>query len=155
MEIKPVVVDDVIRLDPNSESALPDWAHSLLHPKGEIYPPLAFQVSALEIWLHDQQKSGNGVLLAEDLFEDLEATGMRARCLGLHEAEAIKKCGAKFFRENFGSEGVFCWRTVVVRSDGMRFTPFVSECNNEVTLRWFLIDCRRHLDSPVFLHPKR
>jgi len=149
-----VVSDDVVLVDRNVDLEFPDWEHHIVLPNLEASGPIAFQPESLEVWLHENQKSGQP-MFADDLFQYLEQNNMREKCLGLCEARAIQKKGIKFFRNHFGSEIVVCFKMVIARSDGIRFAPFLAEAigREEVALGWFMIDCRRNIDAPVYLFP--
>ncbi|MCK9344916.1 MAG: hypothetical protein M0P64_02170 [Candidatus Pacebacteria bacterium] len=144
----------VVHVDRAGDLMFPDWEHRIIQPSFESFGPIAFVPKSLETWFHKNQESGVP-MIAEDLLLYLEQNKMRERCLGLYEAQAIQKKGIRFYREHFGSEIVLCWKCVIARSDGLRYVPFLAEATGreEVVLGWFPVDCRRHIDAPVYLFP--
>lgn len=150
-----VVSDDVVLVDRNVDLEFPDWEHHIVFPSLESSGPIAFQPESLEVWLHENQKLGRP-MFADDLLQYLEQNNMRERCLGLCEARAIQKKGIEFYEKHFGVGIVLCFKMVIARSDGLRFVPFLTKAIgcDEVALGWFMIDCRRNIDAPVYFFPK-
>lgn len=146
------MVSPIIRIDRSTDLEYPEWVHHLLNPGIENLGPVEFDVRQL-IQEYPHGMGVESLVLVEDIFGMIEKNGLRERCLGLREALATQALGVDFYRQYFGGEATICWKTVVVRSDGFRYAPFLMDYRGSVGIDWFLIDCRRTVIDKLVRFP--
>lgn len=131
----PELTDSIIHVDRSIRPVYPDWAKVVMHPELEAVGPAEYDLATVELWLHDEQKSGKW-MKGEALYRYLKETESLKNCLGLHDAVEIQKKGIALFRKLFGGKAVFCWKSVVRNRFGYLHVPYVCGGGGEVVLYW-------------------
>lgn len=112
----------------------PKWVNEKTFIALEATGPSDYMLSSLELWLHEEQKTG--VIQGKRLYEYLKSNNMLSSCLGLADLLAIQKLGIKVFRRYFKDKTVFGWRSVVRNLDGDLSAPCLVESGGLVALIW-------------------
>lgn len=131
-------LDTIIRVDRTVRLVYPDWMNwmkEVMHPELEAVGPTEYDLSKVELYLHDKQKNG-GYIVGTSLYEHLKETDSLKDCLTLHDALEIQKKGIKVFRKLFGNKAVFCWKSVVRHRLGHLFVPYVYVDGDGVVVDW-------------------
>ncbi len=133
-------LDTIIRVNRSICPVYPDWMKEVMHPELEAVGPNEYDLSKVELYLHDKQKD-SGRIVGNYLYEHLKETDLLKTCLGLHDAVEIQKKGIAAFRKLFGNKAVFCWKSVVRDRDDDLGVPYVYGDGGEVVVRWnWLVD---------------
>ncbi|MFH1171486.1 MAG: hypothetical protein V1778_03040 [bacterium] len=135
--------DTIIRVDRSIRPVYPSWVNKVMHPELEGTGPTVYDLAtAVSLWLHDDQKVGitTGKMIYGHL---LEEHGMLGSCLSLRDAEEIRKKSAAVYREIFGNNTVYFWKSVVESRCG-RFrsglgVPCLCVSGGVVVLVWRLL----------------
>lgn len=128
-------LDTIIRVDRSIRPVYPDWARVVMHPELEVVGPAEYDLTKVELWLHDDQKNGKW-MGGVHIYEYLKETDGLKNCLGLHDAVEIQKKGIALFRKLFGHKVVFCWKSVVRDRDGSLNVPYVGGRGGNVMVDW-------------------
>jgi len=127
--------DTIIRVDRSVQPTWPDFVKEVLHPELQSVGPAEYDLSQVELYLHDGQKDGKSMKGAK-LYEHLKETDSLKNCLGFQDALEIQKKGIATFRKFFGNKVVICWKSVVRGSDGYLGVPYVYGSGGEVVVSW-------------------
>ncbi len=96
--------------------------------------PSFFDVSKLDLWIHERQMSNYAP--GEFLLNYLHDQGWIESCLGMSDLQAIQKRGADFFRKYFGDKKIFAWKSIA-RDHGHRYgVPCLSVQGGGVVINW-------------------
>ncbi len=125
----------IVRVNRSVKPTYPDWMKKLMHPEMELLGPAEYDLSTVELWLHDDQK--DGIVTGNAIYEKLKKDKAIADCLGLADLLAIQSQGITVFRKFFAGKAVFGWKSVVQNSDGGLSAPYLIESDGEVVLSWF------------------
>lgn len=141
------VVSSIIHVDRTVRPTYPSWMKKVLYPKLENTGPEEFDVTKLELWLHNDQKAGT--VKGNVIHDHLKSNNMLEGCLGLRDLEEIQKKGVTFFRENFKGKAVFAWKSVVRHADGYLLVPYLIENDGKVVLYWNWLDNDWNSSNPA------
>ena len=147
VELEPVI-DSLIRVDRSVKPVYPDWVKKVMHPKLEKTGPAEYDISQVELWLHEGQKNGKWVM-GQVIYEYLKKEKMLESCLSLRDLEEIQKKGIAFFRKHFQGKAMFAWKSVVLDRDGHLRAPFLYEGGGEVVLHWYWLEYVWNDDYPA------
>jgi len=125
----------IIKVDRSQKPAYPEWVTEALYPKLEQTGPWEFDITSLELYLHEKQKSGS-YIGGHDLHKHLKKQEMLAGCLGLTDILAIQARGIEFFRKHFQGKAVFAWKSIVQNSGRLLRVPCLYEDGGQVVLGW-------------------
>jgi len=136
-EAAPVTsLDTIIRVDRSVRPVYPDLAKVVvMHPELEIVGLAEYDLSNVELYLHDDQKDGKW-MEGTKIYKHLKETDSLKACLGLQDALEIKKKGIEVFRKLFGGKVVCCWKSVVRDHDGNLYVPYVYDGSDRVVVDW-------------------
>lgn len=117
----------LIRVDRSIKPVYPEWVKGIVHPELEGVGPAEYDMTQVELWLHDDQRGDKGYVVGRELFEYLQEGDILKRCLGLDDALAIQKNGKKAFERVFIENGcVLFWRSVIQDSRDQLVVPYIS-----------------------------
>lgn len=128
-------INTLIRINRALKPAYPDWVKEVIHPELEGVGPAEYDMTKVELRLHDDQKDG-GYTTGHKIYEHLKATDSLKNCFGLDDALAIQKNGIAAFRKVFGNKVVVCWRSVVGDQSGYLNVPYVYDRGGKVVVDW-------------------
>lgn len=131
----PEPISPTIRVDRSVKPSYPDWTKKVMHPELESTGPAEFDISKLELWLHEDQKGG--WVKGKTIYECLKKKEMLEGCLGLTDLEAIKAKGLASFRQHFSGKAVFGWKSVVRNAGGNLNVPYAIGLVDEVVVSWY------------------
>lgn len=143
----------IIRVDRSTPLEYPDWVNHFINSGLENLGPVEFDVRSLV----QEYPNGLGLeslILATDILAELEKNKKRERCLGLREAEAVKRKGIKFFREYFNGEAVICWKCIACACNGSKYVPFIYELPAGVAVAWLPLYLRRTVVNKLVYFPE-
>ena len=86
-----------------------------------------------ELYLHPRQKED--YISGANLYQHLKDENLLDGCATLEDLEGIQEEGLEFFREHFGDNFVYAWRSVLP-SDGDPRVPCLCEGVGGIELRW-------------------
>ena len=127
-------LDFIIKVDRSKKPVYPDWVEKVIHPKFETSGPAKYDLSQVEQWLHDDQKSGS--VVGNTIYKHLQKGDALATCLNLQDGLAIQAKGITVFRKLFTGKMVFLWGSVVQDRDGRLDVPCLYEDGDEVVVDW-------------------
>jgi len=128
-------LDPIIRVDRSIRPSYPDWMEEVMHPELESVGPAEYDISAVEQWLHEDQKDGK-YIVGNKIYDHLKKTDTLKTFLGLRDLEEIQKKGIAFFRKYFKGKAVFGWAGIVRHRDGNLNVPYLYENDDKVVLNW-------------------
>lgn len=128
-------LDTIVRVDRSVRPLYPNRTGEVLHPELETVGPAEYDLTEVELYLHDEQKSG-GWMNGSKLYKYLKDTGSLKSCLGLHDALSIQKKGIKVFQSVFVGKEIFCWKSIIRSRGGRRQIPYVYDDGHEVVVNW-------------------
>lgn len=131
-------VGEIICVNRKVRPVYPDWVDKPMHPELEKVGPADFDMSDVEQWLHDGQKTG--VVKGQVIYDHLKTNDMLKTCFGVQELQTIQGKGIEFFRKHFAGKAVFGWRSVVLHRGGRLYVPCLIEYGFEVKLYWDWLD---------------
>ena len=99
-----------------------------------------------ELWLHPAQK--NGSIDGNTLYKYLKENNLLDDCATSKDLEDIQKKGIKFFRNHFGDNFVYAWKSVR-RRNGYLYVPCLYELGDEVVLGWRWLALGWHSHDPA------
>lgn len=144
-------VNTLIRIDRSVKLVYPDWVKQVAHPELEGVGPVEYDMTEVELWLHDDQKDGGYVTILK-IYEYLKSNNKLGNCLGLEDALAIQKNGIAAFRKAFGHKVLICLRSVVVDQNGLR-VPYFFGFTDDIVQHWFWIEKSVDSENLVVLFP--
>src|SRR3989344_3867372 len=141
-------IDNIIHVDRSIYPSYPNWVERVMHPKLRETGPSEYDISAVEQWLHDDQKDKGKYINGNEIYTCLKDTNTLKVCLGLRDLEEIQNKGDVFFRryfqrEYFQSKTVFGWKSLVqhhIDHHHHLAAPFLYEKREEVLLGWRWLD---------------
>ena len=131
--------DSTLFVDRTIRSIYPNWVEKIIHPELEKTGPAEYDISKLELWIHDGQKDGNWVK-GQIIYEYLKTSCSLKDCLSLRDLEEIQKKGVAFFRKHFAGKAIFAWKSVVLHRDGNLLAPYLYECGDKIVLAWYWLE---------------
>jgi hypothetical protein len=140
-KVEEPAIDTLIHVDREAPLRYPDWKKDVLHPELEHTGPADYDLADIvpNLWLHDGQKDGKTVR-GQIIYDHLVANNMLESCLGLADGLAIQQKGIKAYRQLFGSNVVFLWRSAVRGRDGRLLVPYLIVFDDGVELSWLWLD---------------
>jgi len=129
-----VVISPIIRVDRFERPSYPRWLKKVMYPELENTGPAEYSVETIQLWLHDDQKSG--AIGGNIIHDTLKETSSLKSCLGLRDLEEIQKKGIAFFRKHFRGKAIFAWRSVVQYDNGGLYVPYLYVSSDKVVLDW-------------------
>ncbi|OGF76479.1 hypothetical protein A2926_00740 [Candidatus Giovannonibacteria bacterium RIFCSPLOWO2_01_FULL_44_40] len=139
--------DFIIRVDRSVKPSYPDWMKKVMHPKLELTGPAEYNLNAVELWLHNDQKTG--AVRGHTIYKHLQKDNALADCLGLADLLAIQAKGIAVFRKLYASKAVFGWKSVVRHRHGNLFVPCLCGRGDGVVLHWRWLDRGWGSDDPA------
>ncbi len=134
----------IIRVNRSVRPAYPDWVDKVMDPELESTGPAEYDlVTSLTLWLHEGQKGG--AVTGTVIYDYLKKHDMLTSCLSLQDALEIQKRGVTVFRQVFGNNVVYFWKSVVRRRGGRHLgVPSLCVRGGQVVLRcrWLDFDWR-------------
>lgn len=127
-------LDAFIRVDRSVGNLRPSWATGFRDPELQKHGPERFRLNKLDLWLHPDQEKG--VVTGHVLYDYLRHNNRLESCLNLADGLEIQKKGIEVFRKFFGSNVVYLWKSVALRSGGRRYVPCLCDGGGRVALRW-------------------
>ncbi len=112
----------------------PNWKKMVMYPELELTGPTEYDLSTINLWLHDSQKNGRS-MGGSKLHKYLKEKKMLENCLSLRDGEEIQKKGPAVFRKFFEEE-VFLWKSVVRHFGGGVYVPCLYEGDDQVMVGW-------------------
>ena len=140
--------DFLIRVDRSIKPSYPDWFKKLEHPELELAGPAEYDLSKVEQWLHDDQKSGSAI------YKHLQSGDNLVTCLNLQDGLAIQAKGIAVFRKLFAGKAVFLWGSVVLDRSGGLLVPYLVGDGGKVVVGWFWLDNDWGSDYPALRFSK-
>ncbi len=133
-----VLLDHIVKVDRSTKLVFPDWTKKIMHPEIQDVGPSEFDITQVERWLHDDQKTGwvNGT----KIYEFHKDNDMLKDDFGLRELLAIQAKGIKFFRTHLKGKVLYGWKSVVLNDNGNLRVPYFVESGGEVILDWDWLD---------------
>lgn len=133
-------LDTIIRVDRSVRPTYPDWVDKVMHPELESTGPTEYDLAtAVSLWRHDGQKGSR--CTGQVIYDHLKGSGMLASCLSLQDAVEIQKKGVAVFRQVFGNNFVYFWKSVVQYRGSRRLdVPYLFVGGGEVVLSWYWLD---------------
>ncbi len=129
-----VPLDTIIRVNRSIRPEYPDWVERVVHPELESTGPAEYDLAATSLWLHDRQRDG---VAGQVIYDHLKQHGMLASCLSLQDAMEIQNKGVAVFRQVFGDQFVYFWKSVVQSRDARYlYVPSLGVLGDQVVLRW-------------------
>jgi hypothetical protein len=140
------LIDPVIQVDRSIKPTYPDWVGKVMDVELESTGPAEYDLDTdVIVWPHDQQESDEPT--GQTIYNYLKKSGLLVSCLSLRDAEEIQKKGVDVFRELFGSDTLYFWKSVVKqRNSQALWVPGLSLAD-EVILDWRKIDDKWHVDD--------
>ncbi|MFH0891841.1 MAG: hypothetical protein V1867_03620 [Candidatus Falkowbacteria bacterium] len=131
--------DTIIRANRSVRPVYPDWAdknwiNEVDFMQLELTGPAEYDISVVELWLHDKQKCG--LIKGEAIYEHLRKTGDIKNHFGLVDLLAIQVKGIDFFQKHFAGKAVFGWKSVVLERYSFLRVPYLITSGGIVILRW-------------------
>lgn len=142
------VLDFLVRVNRSIKPTYPDWMKKLEHPELECSGPAEYNLqTAVQEWLHDDQKRGS--VVGNTIYKHLKDNAL-ATCLNLQDGLAIQQKGIAVFRKLFGEKNVFLWGSVVRHHNGVDLVvPFICGRRGEVVVVWRWLDRNCYSNSPA------
>jgi hypothetical protein len=111
----------------------PDFLVKFVYPDFQIIGLLEYDFKKqVKPWVHDGQKKEGG-MAGTIILSYFEITGVLQNCLGLHDAVEIRKRNTSLFKDFFGNQIPFFWKSVAENRHGAIYVPYL---DNEFTVRW-------------------
>lgn len=130
--------DTIIHVDRSLSPMYPPWVEKVMYPELEHAGPAEYDIREVGLWLHNDQKNG-GLVSGHLVYQHLKDTDMLKDCLGLRDFEEIHQIGAPLYREYFGDNVLFGWKSIVEGcSGGLLVTkvPYLCGGGRWVTMCW-------------------
>ncbi|HUO56106.1 MAG TPA: hypothetical protein VMU27_01580 [Candidatus Paceibacterota bacterium] len=127
----------------------PAWMKRKVTPELEAKGPAEYDLSIVELWLHDSQKNRDfpkGWQIYDHL---LKSNGMLESCLGLRDGLAIGQKGIEVFHKFFGDNTVFLWASVLQHLNGRLVVPCLIDYCREVLVGFRFLDCPWRRSDPA------
>ena len=137
----------IVRVDRLVRPVYPDWVKKPMHPELELAGPAEYDLSKLELWLHDDQK--DSMVKGEVIYSHLKATNTLTSCLDLRDGFAIQAKGIAVFRRFFGGKSAFLWRSTAQSLFSRILVPFLCEFGGEIVVDWNWLDRGWYTDHPA------
>lgn len=128
-------LDTVVHVDRTLHPGYPEWMNSVLRLDLAGVGPAVYDLVLVRLFLHEGQKNDQ-LMKGGDIYEYLTKNDCLKDCLGLHDALEIQKKGTKVFRNMFGDDNVFCWKSVVRGRNGQLLVPFVHNIDDRIEVGW-------------------
>ena len=142
-------LNTLIRVDRSIRPVYPDWVKTVMHPELENTGAVIYDLSSIELWLHDWQEKGD-YIQADKIYTYLKKEKMLESCLSLRDGEEIQKKGPVVFQNFFQSRRIFLWKSVVQNHADKFLVPFyVVMWAGNVKLNWFFLDDVQSLKHPA------
>ena len=141
--VSPAQRGSIIHVDRSVCPPYPVWAKELIYPELAGTGPPEFDITRVELCLHDDQKAGE-LIRGQVICDHLEVNKMLGECFDLSDLLAIQARGTVFFRRHFSDKGVFAWKSVVQDLTGRLFVPFLYVRRGQVVLFWHWLDLEWH-----------
>lgn len=126
-----------------------DYMSRVLHPELEVTGLVEYNLAALEMWLHLDQKAGN--VKGWKIYQYLKENKILEKYLNLRDLQEIEKKGADVFRKYFGDKMIFAWKSVIRNQNGLLEVPglFLRGFDASFVLGWCRLDDHWNLNSPA------
>ncbi|HEU0085615.1 MAG TPA: hypothetical protein VFQ59_01500 [Candidatus Paceibacterota bacterium] len=141
-----------INVDRSVNAKFPVWVEEIINPELQNSGPENYDLSSLELWLHDDQK--NGVVGGNTIYESFKVNNLLEGCLNLQDGLAIRAKGIMVFRELFQGKAVYLWKSVVQNRDGDLYVPYLYVSGDEVWLIWSSLDYNWNSNYPALRFSK-
>lgn len=136
-------LDFMIKIDRSAPVLYPDWVLEVLHPELEGEGPAEYNLDELFHFSHENESQEVGVdnneIRGNDIYENFKKNGELVNNIGLADLLAIQAKGVEVFRQLFGNNVVFGWRSVVRGRLGL-LAPCLYEREGKVILKWGNLD---------------
>ncbi len=136
----------------------PSWVMCSEHHHCAPDRPARYDLAKVRLWRAPGQKLGRDVS-ARYIHEQLIEKDKLQYCLSTADGVAIQKLGAAVFREVFGANSLFLWRTLFRDTESMYHVQYLyGEGDNgggdTLAMRWFRLDGTLSDCDPAGLYPK-
>ena len=147
---EPKPLNTIIRVDRTIKPTYPDWKKKVMHPELEASGPAEYDLSKVDLWLHDGQKDGKWTR-GDNIYAKLKENDneLLKTCLTLRDGEEIKKNGVEAFRKFFKGKALFLWGSVVQLDDGDLYVPYLVDGGGRVVVDWGWLDGGWRGNSPA------
>ncbi len=135
---------DAVHVDRTARIAHPMWMEKVLHPDLQMKGPLEYDLARVNLWLHQEQKYGAG-LVGRAVYQHLLESRNLKSCLGLEDGWAIQHKGIATFHKYFSGRMVCLWKSVAMSCAGDVGVPCLLESRGEVMIGAIGLD--RDLDK--------
>lgn len=132
-----VPLNTIIHINRSVRPVYPDWVDKAMNPELESTGPAEYDLAtSVSLWFHDKQK--RCVTTGQAIYDYLKKHDMLTSCLSLQDAVEIQKKGVAVFRQVFGDNVVYFWKSVV-QGRGPRgiYVPYLGVDGDGVVLDWY------------------
>lgn len=127
-------LDFSIHINRSVKPLYPDWMKKVIHPELELTGPAEYNLQNLDLWLHDDQKTGT--IEGNKIYKKLKGEDVLADCLNLADLLAIQAKGIDVFRKLFAGKAIFAWKSVVQDRCGSLAVPYLVGSVGKVVVDW-------------------
>ena len=130
-------MNTLIRVDRITKFVYPDWVKKVMHPELENQGPAEYDLSKVDLWLHEDQKDGKWAK-GENIYARLKQNNgeLLKTCLTLRDSKEIKKNGTEVYRVFFKDKALFLWGSIVQHNNGNFYVPCLRDLGDSVVELW-------------------
>jgi hypothetical protein len=132
-----------------NRTAPPEYPKLVLAPVDkslDLTGPSDYDLDSGDIFLGYEADPKN--ITGDVIYARLKESKLIESCLGLADALAIQAKGAGFFRDFFGNQNIFFWKSVAWFPDGSKAVPYLFENKGTVYVNWRKLDSKWDGHSP-------